>query len=106
MKNRWGKMFNFTISLVLAPLVLPLSASAQTGDVPPKAAQISGVIEQVELGPIFGQRFLCVEHAFGELDYAGDALGTDCLVSGGVEQDYLQPGKWTGFLRVYRTDGR
>jgi hypothetical protein len=106
MKNRCGKMFNLAFSCMLAPLALPLPASAQTGDVPPKAAQISGEIGQVELGPIFGQRFLCVEHAIGELDYAGDALGTDCLVSGGVEQDYLQPGKWTGFPKVYRTDGR
>jgi hypothetical protein len=99
-------MFNLALLFGLAPLVMALPTSAQTGDVPPKAGQSSGEIGQVELGPIFGQRFLCVEHAFGELDYAGDALGTDCLVSGGVEQDYLQPGKWTGFPKVYRTDGR
>lgn len=65
----------------------------------PKAAQVAGPIQQVELGPVFADRYLCVEHAL-ELEYAGDALGTDCVLSGGVEIGA------NGYLKLYRTDGK
>lgn len=55
-------------------------------------------IEAVEIAPLFYQRFVCTEHVNGELSDLGDALGSDCLVVGGV-------GSSNGFLRLYKTDG-
>jgi hypothetical protein len=66
---------------------------------PPRAAAVTGAIAQVTLGPIFRRRFMCMEHPFGELEYAGDALGTDCMVVGGVDGQ-------SGYMSPYRTDGR
>ena len=65
---------------------------------PPKAAEIAGPIEQIELSPIFRQDFVFSEHFAGQIPYAGDALGSDCMVTGGVEDD-------SGFPRLYRGDG-
>jgi len=75
-----------------APAVAPLGP-------PPKAAPVAGPIEQVTLGPIFRQRFMCAPHPMGELDYAGDALGSDCVVTGGVAGA-------SGYMKFYRTDGK
>ena len=55
-------------------------------------------IEAVEIAPLFYQRFVCTEHVNGELSDLGDALGSDCLVVGGI-------GASNGFLRLYKTDG-
>lgn len=66
---------------------------------PPKAAVVDGAIAEAMLGPIFDRPFMCAQHAFGELDYAGDALGSDCMVTGGVDGA-------TGYMKLYRTDGR
>jgi murein DD-endopeptidase MepM/ murein hydrolase activator NlpD len=66
---------------------------------PPKAVEPSGPIGQVELSPLFREDFVCAEHHSGQIPFAGDALGSDCMVSGGVE------GR-DGFSRLYRTDGR
>lgn len=66
---------------------------------PPRAANVTGAVEQVTLGPIFREPYMCMEHPFGQLDYAGDALGTDCLVVGGIDGQ-------SGFMSIYRTDGR
>jgi len=52
----------------------------------------------VEIAPVFYQRFACTEHVNGELSDPGDALGSDCLVLGGI-------GSSNGFLRFYKTDG-
>lgn len=60
---------------------------------------MTGAIGQVELGPLFRQPYACVEHPFGQLDYAGDALGTDCHIEGGVIGG-------SGFIKAFRTDGR
>ncbi|MHB1329903.1 MAG: M23 family metallopeptidase [Gemmatimonadales bacterium] len=84
------------VGILLAGANVPTDAQQS---IPPKAAQVSGPIEQVVLGPVFADRFLCVEHAL-ELEYAGDAMGTDCVLTGGVE---INAG---GFLKLYRTDGR
>lgn len=67
--------------------------------IPPRAAAVTGEIHQILLGPIFRAPFYCVEHYFGQLDYAGDALGTDCMVGGGIEGA-------KGYMRPYRTDGK
>ena len=57
-------------------------------------------IEQVMVSPLFRESFTCAEHYEGELDYPGDALGTDCEVVGGVD-----PRSPKGFQRTFRTDG-
>lgn len=54
--------------------------------------------EELEIAPLFYQRFACTEHVNGELHDLGDALGSDCLVLGGV-------GSPSGFLRFYKQDG-
>ena len=85
---------------VVGALAVATSARADAQQlIPPKAAPVTGPIDQVMLGPVFADRYLCVEHAL-ELEYAGDAMGTDCLLTGGVE---INAG---GFLKLYRTDGR
>jgi len=66
---------------------------------PPKAATVTGPIEEVTLGPIFPHFFMCAQHAMGELDYAGDALGSDCMVTGGVDGA-------SGYMKFYCTDGK
>ena len=90
-----------SIRLATAGLLAAAFATAAANTlpaIPPKAAQVTGPIQQVELGPVFADRYLCVEHAL-ELEYAGDALGTDCVLSGGVEIGR------NGYLKLYRTDG-
>ena len=89
----------------MTPLILALLLQAAdrppfTMSIPPRAADTSGgPIGQVELSPPFRASYMCSEHFEGQIDYAGDALGTDCLVTGGVDGD-------GGFGRLYRTDGR
>lgn len=68
-------------------------------EIPPLAAQIKDQIEQVQLGPVFAERYACVEHAL-ELAYAGDALGVDCQIVSSVEIGR------DGFFRLYRSDGK
>src|SRR5687768_16301871 len=82
----------------LAAALATATANAEPAMLP-RAAQVAGPIQQVELGPVFADRYLCVEHAL-ELEYAGDALGTDCAPSGGVEIGA------NGYLKLYRTDGK
>jgi hypothetical protein len=72
---------------------------ARTFVMPPRAAAVTGEIHQAMLGPIFNLPFYCVEHYFGQLDYAGDALGTDCMVGGGLNGA-------SGFMKPYRTNGK
>lgn len=59
-----------------------------------------GIIEQVQISPLFREPFMCAEHYEGEMEYPGDALGTDCVVTGGVD-----PRSPKGFSRTFRTDG-
>ena len=72
---------------------------ARTFVMPPRAGTVTGDIHQMLLGPIFTEPYYCVEHYFGQLDYAGDALGTDCMVGGGLSGA-------TGFMSPYRTNGK
>ncbi|QDZ06902.1 M23 family metallopeptidase [Sphingomonas panacisoli] len=86
--------------LLLAQVVAPSPALPEKPIIlPPKAAPVTGAIDQVSLGPIFRQPFMCMDHWFGQLEYAGDALGTDCMIGGGVDGI-------NGFTKLYRTDGR
>lgn len=58
-----------------------------------------GDIESVMLYPLFRDPFVCGEHPAGQKTIAGDALGTDCQVLGGV----LDADR--SFARLYRNDG-
>ena len=89
----------FHALLLLADAGAPSSAPARTFVMPPRAGTVTGEIHQATLGPIFSEPFFCVEHYFGQLDYAGDALGTDCMVGGGMTGA-------TGFMSPYRTNGK
>lgn len=83
----------------LALLADAAVAASRTFVMPPRASIVSGEIHQIMLGPIFVDSFYCVEHYFGQLDYAGDALGTDCMIGGGIEGA-------KGFMKPYRTNGK
>jgi len=50
------------------------------------------------IGPVFAKPFSFGEHPEGQLKYAGDALGTDCLIVGGLTGN-------AGFSKAYRPDG-
>lgn len=76
--------------LLTIPILLALSAPGQVANDAPTGA--------IEIAPLFYLRFACMEHVNGELNDLGDALGSDCLVVGGV-------GGPNGFLRFYKTDG-
>lgn len=58
------------------------------------------VIETVTIHRIFSEYFSCGEHYNGELEYLGDALGTDCVIQAG-----LQDGVEGGFVTAFRNDG-
>lgn len=77
---------------ILLAITIPIAVSA-LGHAANDAA-----IEAVEIAPVFYQRFACTEHVNGELSDLGDALGSDCLVLGGL-------GAPSDFLRLYRTNG-
>ena len=77
-------------------LVFALAISAVSPT--PTYAQGDKPIEAVELAPVFHQRFACTEHVDGELSDLGDALGSDCLVLGGM-------GASKGIMRFYKTNG-
>jgi hypothetical protein len=64
----------------------------------PCYAAADAPINSVEIAPLFYQRFACTEHVNGELSDLGDALGSDCLVLGGI-------GASNGFIRLFKTDG-
>lgn len=82
------------IVLSLVCLLAAGSAFAQGRVVTPE------VIETVTIHRIFNEYFSCGEHYDGELEYLGDALGTDCVIQGGLEE-----GAEGGFVRPFRNDG-
>lgn len=84
----------------LALFLLAQSTLQNRPTPPPVAREVEGPIELVELSPPFRQHFSCAEHAVGELPLAGDALGTDCVIIGGIDEH------GNGFARPFRTDGR
>lgn len=58
-------------------------------------------IQSVTLHPLFASGFTCQNHWEGQLQYIGDALGADCLVTELVETD-----EGRAFSRYFKTDGR
>lgn len=79
-------------------LAFVLALEGSSFVMPPLAAE-KAPISQVLLSPVYSSDFTCTEHFAGQLPYAGDALGTDCMVTGGVDGA-------SGYSRMYRTDGR
>jgi hypothetical protein len=81
-----------------------IAAALFAASAAPAAAQGRAVtpeiIETVTLHALHREYFACGEHRDGELEYLGDALGTDCVIHGG-----LQEGVEGGFVRAFRTDG-
>lgn len=62
-------------------------------------ADQSDPIGEAVIAPLFHQPFMCAEHPQGQLSGLGDALGTDCMIVGGIEGD-------VGYERPFRTDRR
>ncbi|GAA4857136.1 M23 family metallopeptidase [Luteimonas vadosa] len=80
-----------------------LATTAYAVDVPPAAPppDTAAPIEAVVLHPLFDVDFMCSEHYQGQVPYLGDALGSDCMVVGGIEG-----GGESGYTRPFRTDGK
>jgi murein DD-endopeptidase MepM/ murein hydrolase activator NlpD len=66
---------------------------------PPKAVPSTEGIHELLLAPIYRDSFMCSEHAEGQIPYAGDALGSDCMIVGGVDGD-------RGYSKPFRTAGQ
>ena len=88
--------------LSAALILISSAAAAPAAPVLQPAASTAGAeIGEVELSPLYRASFMCSEHWEGQLKSTGDALGQDCLVTGGVD-DGTASG---GFVKLYRTDG-
>lgn len=92
-------------ALVAAQTPAPPSSPSQatpakppTFIMPPKAVQPVGALGQVSMSPIFATDFVCSEHFAGQIPFAGDDLGSDCMVTGGVSDV-------SGYSKLYKTDG-
>ena len=95
MKN----LLSCTLAMFLtATACAPVLAQEYRLGPPPPAAEVTGDIETVLVGPLYAQPYMCSEHPLGQVPFAGDALGTDCLVTGGLDTE-------PAFLRLYRGDG-
>ena len=57
-------------------------------------------IEAVTLHILHNEYYSCGDHRDGELEYVGDALGTDCVIHAGLVE-----GVEGGFVRAFRNDG-
>lgn len=89
----------FSVVLALLSSAAPPAAPKYAFEEPPQAVEPAGPIRTVLLHPLFKLPFVCGEHPAGEQGIAGDALGTDCQISGGV----LDANR--SYSRLYRTDG-
>ena len=90
-------MTRFASVLLLSGLSMhALAESAVPARAPDPAAAAS--IEAVTLHPLFAASYVCSEHFEGQVPYLGDALGSDCMVMGGVDGD-------EGFMKAYRGKG-
>jgi hypothetical protein len=82
-------------AVIAAALSWTETAAAQDGRV-----VVPDTIEAVTLHRLHREFYMCGEHLVGELQSIGDALGTDCVIHGG-----LDPEVEGGFVRAYRGDG-
>lgn len=83
--------------LIGAPLAG--APAPRTFIMPPKAVPSAAGIHELLLAPIYAEPFMCSEHFEGQIPYAGDALGSDCMIVGGIDGD-------SGYSKPFRTDGR
>jgi murein DD-endopeptidase MepM/ murein hydrolase activator NlpD len=87
-------------------LALTVQAAAQAAASKPtldKAAPTANTpIEEVTLAPLYRESFMCSQHWEGQLKYVGDALGQDCMITGGLDEKNEEA---FGFAKLYRTDG-
>lgn len=74
----------------------PENASGSPSD----TSRTDQTVQDVVIGPVVRQRFVCMEHPQGQLPLLGDALGSDCLVP------QLDAGPNGRFPRFYSGDGR
>jgi hypothetical protein len=88
-----------TLILLVTIAFAAIFVNAQAPE-PIAKATSDAPIEQVMIHPLFNVHYSCSEHWEGQLPYPGDALGTDCIIYGGLPAD----GK-SGFVRAFRTDG-
>lgn len=79
-------------------IVALLAASAAQLQPQPSPHADAPQIGEVELAPLYDQPFACSEHPEGQLASLGDALGTDCMITGGITPA-------GGFSKMYRGDG-
>lgn len=81
---------------------LTLAAMAAQDMSPEKLADLKARsnpehIRQVTFHPLFNADTSCSEHWAGQLLFPGDALGQDCMITGGISE--------RGYASPYRTDG-
>lgn len=74
----------FYIKLLLLATIIPFATSAH---------------EAIKIHAIHKETFSCTEHWDGQFNYAGDALGTDCVIGGWYEDDKRL------FQRTYTNSG-
>lgn len=84
-------LFVLALTAVFTYSQAPAATSRSATDAP---------IELATIHPIFNVHYSCSEHWEGQLPHPGDALGSDCIVYGGLPAD----GK-SGFVRAFKTDG-
>ncbi|MGE3465344.1 MAG: M23 family metallopeptidase, partial [Pyrinomonadaceae bacterium] len=77
--------------------LIPTEAAKTEQTTPTETAPI----EYLMIHPIVKSYFMCGEHWEGQLKYQGDALGADCMVTGGLSAD-----ESSGFSKPYKTDGK
>ena len=87
------------VSLLLGLTAIDVEAAPRGFIMPPKAVRLEGAIHELQAFPIFAEDFTCSQHFAGQIPYAGDDLGSDCMVTGGVDGE-------SGYSRLFRTDGR
>lgn len=88
-----------TLATMLLTFATACAPSVRANDPPRGAASASAAIDAVAIHPPVAAKFQCSEHALGDEDHAGDALGADCRV---VRYD---GGPFGNFPRFYSGDG-
>ncbi|MEO0607550.1 MAG: M23 family metallopeptidase [Pseudomonadota bacterium] len=91
----------------LIPVLATLAYVAACADEPPPPAtsaltppESSDSIESITLHPLFAAGFTCQNHWEGQLQFVGDALGADCLITDLVETEDVG-----AFSRYFKTNG-
>lgn len=90
----------FTAALLTLLFAVTLVAQPESTAGKPSADIPRSPIESITIHPLFAADHMCSEHWEGQLAYPGDALGSDCVIFGGLPTD----GKG-GFMRSFRTNG-